>query len=108
MNSSLTLRPKRAQLREPKMMGVGWLSSAYQAWTGGDVFDVVRSRSRRGSGSESAPLSITRDLNASAIRGGVLRFVIPRGCRHVIEAKDLEIRKFGPKRIVENPRIGTG
>ena len=29
--------------------------------------------------------------------------VVPRACRYVIGAKDLEIRKFGPKRVIENP-----
>jgi len=35
------LASQRAQLREPEMVGVGWLSSAYQAWTHCDVFDVL-------------------------------------------------------------------
>ena len=31
-----------------------------------------------------------------------------RACRYVLGAKDLEIRKFGSKGVIEKPRIGAG
>ena len=38
----------------------------------------------------------------------MLRSGHSRACRYVFGAKDLEIRKFGPKRIIDKPRIGAG
>ena len=51
------------------------------------------------------------ELDASAIDdpgSRALRFGHSRACRYIFGAKDLEIRKFGPKRVIENPRIGAG